>query len=244
MVFHLREWPGSCRETASHGSETAARPSAARPEHARRAGSMHRPDAVLALDFLDHRVAVRRPRRQRSEHDHVEVPLEHFAFHTLQHYALATQGSSPGWPYAVAQHRARWRNSADTAGSHYGAGSGLTDSAGCLLRVTKTCRLRRNHPRRYRRSAQKVSWRDRPEHSPPGPMRPPQPVLSSGRSGDSIHQRCPAFCVFDGLIIHVHSATSLLTHHQCGKSAGQTVEVVRSTRRRCRHCPNGHTGPR
>jgi hypothetical protein len=24
-------------------------------------------------------------RRQRGEHDHVEVPLEHFAFHTL-HY--------------------------------------------------------------------------------------------------------------------------------------------------------------
>jgi hypothetical protein len=26
----------------------------------------------------------------------------------------------------------------DIAGSHYGAGSGLIDSAGCLLRVTKT----------------------------------------------------------------------------------------------------------
>jgi hypothetical protein len=33
-----------------------------------------------------------------------------------QHYALATQGSSPRWPYAVARHLARWRNSADIAG--------------------------------------------------------------------------------------------------------------------------------
>src|SRR5262249_22053438 len=50
--------------------------------------------AAPAPDFLDHRVAVRRPRRQRGEHYHVEVPLEHFAFHTLYDYVLAPAGSS------------------------------------------------------------------------------------------------------------------------------------------------------
>jgi hypothetical protein len=32
---------------------------------------------------------MRGARRQRSEHDHVEMPLEHFAFHTSYHYAFA-----------------------------------------------------------------------------------------------------------------------------------------------------------
>src|SRR5215831_1595 len=30
---------------------------------------------TAAMDLLDHRVAMRRPTRQRSEHDHVEVPF-------------------------------------------------------------------------------------------------------------------------------------------------------------------------
>ena len=55
--------------------------------------------STLASDFLDHRVAVRRARRERSEHDHVEMPLEHFAFHTSCHYAFPSQGSrnEPGY---------------------------------------------------------------------------------------------------------------------------------------------------
>jgi hypothetical protein len=46
--------------------------------------------AALAFDFLDHRIAMRRASRQCGEHDHVEMPLEHFAFHALHHYALLT----------------------------------------------------------------------------------------------------------------------------------------------------------
>src|SRR5216684_4813499 len=38
--------------------------------------------AAPASDFLDDRIAVRWPRRQGGEDDHVEVALEHFAFHT------------------------------------------------------------------------------------------------------------------------------------------------------------------
>ena len=41
--------------------------------------------AASPLDLLDHRIAMGRARRQRGEHDHVEMPLEHFAFHTLDH---------------------------------------------------------------------------------------------------------------------------------------------------------------
>src|SRR5262245_22319466 len=37
--------------------------------------------SALALDLLDHGVAVRRARRKRGEHDHVEMSLEPFAFH-------------------------------------------------------------------------------------------------------------------------------------------------------------------
>src|SRR4051794_31612707 len=40
--------------------------------------------AAPPLDLLDNRIAMGRTRRrQRSEHDHVEVALEHFTFHTL-----------------------------------------------------------------------------------------------------------------------------------------------------------------
>src|SRR6516225_7269000 len=45
---------------------------------------IERPPA-LAADFLYDRVTMRRSTRQRGEHDQVEVPLEHFAFHTSQH---------------------------------------------------------------------------------------------------------------------------------------------------------------
>src|ERR1700746_2761779 len=48
--------------------------------------------AAAALDLLDHRIAMRRPARQRGEHDHVEVPFEHFAFHGPERYRLATLG--------------------------------------------------------------------------------------------------------------------------------------------------------
>src|SRR5246127_3801324 len=51
--------------------------------------------AAAALDLLDHRIAVRRPARQRGEHDHVEVPFEHFAFHGPEWYRLATLGVKP-----------------------------------------------------------------------------------------------------------------------------------------------------
>jgi hypothetical protein len=37
--------------------------------------------AATALNLLDYRIAMRRPARQRGEHDHVEVSFEHFAFH-------------------------------------------------------------------------------------------------------------------------------------------------------------------
>src|SRR5260370_17467655 len=40
--------------------------------------------AAPTSDFLDHGIAMRRPGRQRGQHDHVEVPLEHFAFHGLK----------------------------------------------------------------------------------------------------------------------------------------------------------------
>src|SRR5215469_16905749 len=48
--------------------------------------------AAAALDLLDHRIAMRRPARQRGEHDHVQVPFEHFAFHGPERYRLATLG--------------------------------------------------------------------------------------------------------------------------------------------------------
>src|SRR5580700_12238764 len=51
--------------------------------------------AAAALDLLDHRIAMRRPARQRREHDHVEVPFEHFAFHGPEPYRLATLGVKP-----------------------------------------------------------------------------------------------------------------------------------------------------
>src|SRR5262249_17994185 len=51
--------------------------------------------AAAALDLLDHRIAMRRPARQRGEHDHVEVPFEHFAFHRPERYRLATLGVKP-----------------------------------------------------------------------------------------------------------------------------------------------------
>src|SRR3984893_13520519 len=51
--------------------------------------------AAAALDLLDHRIAMRRPARQRGEHDHVEVPFEHFAFHGPERYRLATLGVKP-----------------------------------------------------------------------------------------------------------------------------------------------------
>jgi len=51
--------------------------------------------AAAALDLLDHRIAMRRPARQRCEHDHVEVPFEHFAFHGPEPYRLATLGVKP-----------------------------------------------------------------------------------------------------------------------------------------------------
>src|SRR5215469_1140261 len=44
--------------------------------------------AAAALDLLDHRITMRRPARQRGEHDHVQVPFEHFAFHGLERYRL------------------------------------------------------------------------------------------------------------------------------------------------------------
>src|SRR5262249_22001219 len=37
--------------------------------------------AAAAMNLLNHRIAMRRPIRQRREHDHVEVPFEHFPFH-------------------------------------------------------------------------------------------------------------------------------------------------------------------
>src|SRR5579863_6297784 len=37
--------------------------------------------AALLPDNLDHRIAVRRTRRQRSQHDHIKVTLQDFAFH-------------------------------------------------------------------------------------------------------------------------------------------------------------------
>jgi len=48
--------------------------------------------AAPAPDFLDHRVAMRRARRERSEHNHVEVSFEHFTFHAVHHYALSPEG--------------------------------------------------------------------------------------------------------------------------------------------------------
>src|ERR1700737_2339511 len=51
--------------------------------------------AAAALDLLDHRITMRRPARQRGEHDHVEVPFEHFAFHGPERYRLATLGVKP-----------------------------------------------------------------------------------------------------------------------------------------------------
>ena len=42
--------------------------------------------AAAALNLLDHRIAMRRPARQRGKHDHVEVPFEHFAFHAPERY--------------------------------------------------------------------------------------------------------------------------------------------------------------
>src|SRR5215469_2578560 len=37
--------------------------------------------AAARANFLDHRIAMRRSRHERGEHDHVEMTLEHFAFH-------------------------------------------------------------------------------------------------------------------------------------------------------------------
>src|SRR5215472_6129738 len=38
---------------------------------------------TATANFLNDRVAVRRPRGQRGKDDHVEMPLEHFAFHAI-----------------------------------------------------------------------------------------------------------------------------------------------------------------
>src|SRR6516165_2596384 len=51
--------------------------------------------AAAALDRLDHRITMRRPAREGGEHDHVEVPFEHFAFHEPKRYHLATLGVKP-----------------------------------------------------------------------------------------------------------------------------------------------------
>jgi hypothetical protein len=42
--------------------------------------------ATAAMYLLNYRIAVRRPPRQRGEHDQVEVPFEHFTFHGLERY--------------------------------------------------------------------------------------------------------------------------------------------------------------
>jgi len=42
--------------------------------------------AAAAMNLLDHCVAMRWPARQGGEHDHVEVPFKHFAFHGSQRY--------------------------------------------------------------------------------------------------------------------------------------------------------------
>jgi len=43
--------------------------------------------AAAALDLLDHCITMCWPARQRGEHDHVEVPFEHLAFHGPERYA-------------------------------------------------------------------------------------------------------------------------------------------------------------
>jgi len=42
--------------------------------------------ATTTMYLLNYRIAVRRSPRQRSEHDHVEVPFKHFAFHGGKRY--------------------------------------------------------------------------------------------------------------------------------------------------------------
>ncbi len=42
--------------------------------------------AGAAVDLLDDRVTVRRPARQRGQHDHVEMAFEHFALHGRRDY--------------------------------------------------------------------------------------------------------------------------------------------------------------
>src|SRR5215831_14181954 len=41
---------------------------------------------AAAMNLLNYRIAVRRPARQCGEHDHVEVPFKHFAFHGSERY--------------------------------------------------------------------------------------------------------------------------------------------------------------
>ena len=51
---------------------------------------------------------MRRPARQRGEHDHVEVPFEHFAFHGPERYRRATLGVKlPADPLQAAIDRAQ-----------------------------------------------------------------------------------------------------------------------------------------
>jgi hypothetical protein len=42
---------------------------------------------TAAMDFLDDGIAVRRAARERREHDHVQVALEHVTFHGHVLYA-------------------------------------------------------------------------------------------------------------------------------------------------------------
>src|SRR5260370_34458802 len=46
---------------------------------------------AAAMNLLDHRIAVRRAGRERGQHDHVEMPFEHFTFHGRR-VPLATLG--------------------------------------------------------------------------------------------------------------------------------------------------------
>src|SRR5713101_3221153 len=64
-----------------------------------------------ALEFLDDGVAVGGARRQRREHDHVEMPLEHFPFHgranTTRHEAAFAAPGSRRCPNARRTSRSR-----------------------------------------------------------------------------------------------------------------------------------------
>src|ERR1700746_85067 len=52
--------------------------------------------AAAALNLLNDRIAMRRPARQRGDHDHVEVPFEHFTFHSGMDIPSTARGQPLG----------------------------------------------------------------------------------------------------------------------------------------------------